>query len=99
MSKNYTHLSLIQRYQIEAYIKVGMKQKMIAQELGVSPSTICRELSRNTAKRGKTSGTYVASNAQRRTEQRHDVKPKLVKFTPEMKRQAVEWLTEKKWSP
>ncbi len=99
MSKNYTHLSLIQRYQIEAYIKVGMKQKIIAQELGVSPSTICRELSRNTAKRGKTSGTYVASNAQRRTEQRHDVKPKLVKFTPEMKRQAVEWLTEKKWSP
>jgi IS30 family transposase len=53
MSKNYTQLSLIQRYQIEVYIKVGMKQKMIAQELGLSPSTICRELSRITAKRGK----------------------------------------------
>jgi IS30 family transposase len=45
-----------------------MKQKIIAQELGLSPSTICRKLSRNTTKRGKTSGTYVASNAQRRTE-------------------------------
>jgi IS30 family transposase len=99
MSKNYTHLSFIQKYQIEANIKIGIKQKKIAQELGVSPSTICRELSRNTAKRVNTSRTYVASNAQRRTEQRHDVKPKLVKFTPELYRQAVEWLTEKKWSP
>jgi len=67
MSKNYIHLSLVQRYQIEAYIKAGMKQKMIAQELGVNPFTISRELKRNTAKRGKTSRTYVASNAQRRT--------------------------------
>ena len=99
MSKKYTQLSLVQRYQIEAFIKVGMKQKMIAHELGVNPSTVSRELGRNTAQRGRTSGHYLAANAQRRTDQRHYFKPKLVKFTPEMKDQAVEWLSIKKWSP
>jgi IS30 family transposase len=33
MSKNYTQLSLAQRYQIQAFVKAGMKQKMIAQEI------------------------------------------------------------------
>ena len=99
MSKNYTHLSLVQRYQIEAFRKAGMRQKNIAQEIGVHPSTISRELGRNTAKRGKTAGEYVADNAQRRTEQRHHSKPKVVKFSTQMKEQAVRWLSVEKWSP
>ncbi|WP_026751309.1 IS30 family transposase [Sediminibacterium sp. C3] len=99
MTKNYTQLSLIQRYQIEAFIKAGMKQKKIAEHLGVNPSTISRELKRNTAQRGRTAGTYLASNAQRRTEQRHQFKPKLVKFNLAMKKQAVRWLSNEKWSP
>lgn len=99
MSKNYTHLSLVQRYQIEAFLKAGMRQKNIAQEIGVHPSTISRELGRNTAKRGKTAGEYVADNAQRRTEQRHHSKPKVVKFSTQMKEQALRWLSVEKWSP
>jgi IS30 family transposase len=99
MTKNYTQLSLIQRYQIEAFIKAGMKQKKIAEHLGVNPSTISRELKRNTAQRGSTAGTYWATNAQRRTEQRHQFKPKLVKFNLAMKKQAVRWLSKEKWSP
>jgi len=99
MTKNYTQLSLIQRYQIEAFIKAGMKQKKIAEHLGVNPSTISRELKRNTAQRGRTAGTYWATNAQRRTEQRHQLKPKLVKFNLAMKKQAVRWLSKEKWSP
>lgn len=99
MTKNYTQLSLIQRYQIEAFIKAGMKQKKIAEHLGVNPSTISRELKRNTAQRGRTAGTYWATNAQRRTEQRHQFKPKLVKFNLAMKKQAVRWLSKEKWSP
>jgi IS30 family transposase len=67
MTKNYTHLSLIQRYQIEALVKAGMKQKMIAANIGVDPSTVSRELARNIAQRGRTAGEYVASNAQRKT--------------------------------
>ena len=99
MSKNYTQLSLIQRYQIEALIKAGMKQKMIAANIGVDPSTISRELSRNIAKRGRTAGEYVASNAQRKTDQRHLIKHKVVKFSTKMKEQAVRWLSDEKWSP
>lgn len=99
MTKNYTQLSLVQRYQIEAFIKAGMKQKKVAAELGVDPSTISRELRRNTAQRGRTAGCYMASNAQRRTDQRHLLKPKLVKFSLAMKQQAVHWLSKKKWSP
>lgn len=99
MSKNYKQLSLVQRYQIEAFIKAGMKQKNIAEYLGVSPSTISRELKRNTAQRGRTAKTYLATNAQRRTDLRHQLKPKFVKFNESMKDQAVKWLTVEKWSP
>ena len=63
MDKNYTQLSLVQRYQIEALLKVGLKQKLIANQIGVHPSTVGRELKRNTALRGRTAGEYVASNA------------------------------------
>jgi IS30 family transposase len=51
MSKNYTQLSLVQRYQIDAFLKAGMKQKKIAEAIKVTPSTISRELAKNTAKR------------------------------------------------
>jgi IS30 family transposase len=63
MSKYYNQLSLIQRYLIEAFLKVGIKQKKIAEAINVDPSTISRELCRNTAKRGRTAGEYVAENA------------------------------------
>ena len=56
MTKNYTQISLIQRYQIEALVKAGMKQKMIAANIGVDPSTVSRELARNIAQRGRTAG-------------------------------------------
>ena len=87
MTKIYTQLSLIQRYQIEALIKAGMKQKMIAANIGVDASTVSRELARNIAQRGRTAGEYVASNAQRNTAHTHHTKHKVVKFS------------EEKWSP
>ncbi|MBT9484675.1 MAG: IS30 family transposase [Sediminibacterium sp.] len=76
-----------------------MKQNWIAAQLGVNPSTVSREIRRNTAQRGRTAGMYLATNAQRRTDQRHHYKPKLVKFSLAMKEQAVQWLTVEKWSP
>ena len=99
MSQKYTQLSLVQRYQIQAFLKAGMKQKRIAQEIGVHASTVSRELSRNITQRGRTAGEYLAENAQRKTERRHELKPKQVKFTNRMKEQAVKWLTQEKWSP
>ena len=47
---SYKHLTLEERYHIQAYKKAGYKQKEIAQELGVDPSTISRELNRNSSK-------------------------------------------------
>jgi transposase, IS30 family len=43
----YKQLTLEKRYQISALIKAGLNQKSIALEVGVNPSTICRELKRN----------------------------------------------------
>ncbi|OYW81256.1 MAG: hypothetical protein B7Y37_12600 [Sphingobacteriia bacterium 28-36-52] len=99
MTKNYTQLSLVQRYQIQAFVKAEKKQKWIAEQIGVHPSTISRELCRNIAKRGRTAGSYIATNAQRRADQRHEFKPKLVKFNLAMKRHAVKKLEVEKWSP
>ncbi len=99
MSKNYTHLSLEQRYKIEAFLRVGMKQKFIADQIGVCASTICRELKRNVARRGITGGRYVASNAQRKTDLRHEQKSKHIKFTDLAKQTVVSQLTQDRWSP
>lgn len=99
MSKNYTHLSLGQRYQIEALLEAGIKQKHIALQLGVSESTISRELKRNVAKRGRSAGEYVAVNAQRKTDIRHQIKAKKVVFTEAVKLVVSELLQVPKWSP
>jgi len=99
MSKNYTHLSLEQRYKIEALLKAGLKQNLIALQIGVSASTICRELKRNIARRGRTGGQYVASNAQRKTNLRHQQKVKQIKFGDHAKQTVISQLIEQKWSP
>ena len=49
---HYTQLTQEQRYQIYAMNKAGMTQKDVAQEIGVHPSTVSRELRRNTGLRG-----------------------------------------------
>ncbi|KAB7880550.1 helix-turn-helix domain-containing protein, partial [Poseidonibacter ostreae] len=45
--KKFTQLTLKERYQISAYIKVGYTQNDIAKLLDKSQSTISREISRN----------------------------------------------------
>jgi len=99
MSKNYTQLGLEQRYKIEALHKAGTKQKVIAYQLGVSASTISRELKRNTLWGGVDYGRYIGCKAQRRTDVRHREKKKRVLFSEDMKQQIVEQLGDQKWSP
>ena len=99
MSKEYNHLSLVQRYQIEALLKAGLTQKAIAGQIDVSPSTISRELKRNIPKRGRGANEYKADNAQRKTICRHKNKPKQILFTDSMKEIAFYQLREDKWSP
>ncbi len=47
---SYKHLTIEERYQIQAYKEAGFLQKEMAEKLQVSPATICRELKRNSSK-------------------------------------------------
>ena len=97
--KKYKQLNLHQRYQIQALLQVGSSKGVIAKILEVHPSTIYRELERNTAKRGRTAGEYVATNAQRRADERHKSKPKEILLTESMKKRIAGLLRKERWSP
>ena len=99
MTKKYTHLGLRQRYPIQAFIEAGISQKEIALRIGVSPSTISRELNRNIAKRGRTALIYMAENAQRKTNLRHLQKPKRISFSEEFKSRVTDLMVNDRWSP
>ena len=62
---SYTQLTEVERYQIQSFLKAGYSQKSIAGELNRHPSTIGRELSRNTGLRG-----YRPQQAHRLAEER-----------------------------
>ena len=47
---SYKHLTIEERYHIQAYKEAGYLQKEIAEKLQVSPATISRELKRNSSK-------------------------------------------------
>ena len=52
MPEGYLHLTCEQRCQIYALLQSGHSQAHIARKIGVVPSTISRELVRNTGARG-----------------------------------------------
>lgn len=55
----HTHLTQEQRNQVSLLLRLGYSQRSAALVLGVSPSTICRELKRNT----RLNGEYHAASA------------------------------------
>jgi IS30 family transposase len=75
--RNYKQLSQAQRYQIEILKKAGKNQKEIAELLGVSESTISRELTRNQGKKG-----YRPKQAQIKADNRKKQAAKALKMTP-----------------
>lgn len=64
---SYTHLSKKDRAFIALYLRRGRTQRWIAKELGVHPSTISREISRNKSPKDK---HHLAKVAQKRAESR-----------------------------
>ena len=52
MPEGYLHLTCEQRCQIYALLQSGHSQAHIARQIGVDPSTISRELVRDTGARG-----------------------------------------------
>jgi len=95
----YKQLTQEQRYQIDALLETNISKTDIALIIGVHHSTIYRELKRNTAKRGRTAGKYVARIAQNRTDKRHKSKPKRILLSDELKERIAKLLRVDKWSP
>lgn len=90
---SYQHLNLEQRYYIELEHKKGIYQSKIAQALGISQSTVSREIARNIGLRG-----YRHKQAHAKSISRHTNKAKKIKMTAEV-RQKIKGLIEKDWSP
>ena len=67
----YKQLTEIERYQIKTLLALGHTPTSIANELKRSPSTISREIQRNTGLRG-----YRPKQAQKLAEERKALKPK-----------------------
>ena len=93
MMKTYNQLTYEQRCQISILIKIGTSQQVIADMVGVSQSTISRELKRNTGQRG-----YREKQAQTQSNIRRQSAEKAIKMTPDMIT-LIEEKLEAKWSP
>ena len=76
---SYKHLSLEERHYIELSMKNAMTLSKIAVDLGRSQSTISREVTRNSGKRG-----YRHQQANRLARERHAIKDKSIKLTEEI---------------
>jgi IS30 family transposase len=96
MSKHtYKHLTQAQRYKIDALFKANHTQAFIAEQLGISKSTICRELKRNSKRLGK----YSAVCAQMYANERKERFCKNRILTPKMQKIIGEKLSREQWSP
>lgn len=76
MKRHYQQLTYEQRCQIYTLKKTGFSQRQIASEIGVSQSTVSRELSRNSGDRG-----YRYKQAHRKAAERRDSACKATKMT------------------
>jgi IS30 family transposase len=95
MKKKYSHLNQGQRHQISALERAGHSVSFIAHHLGVSKSTVCRELKRN----AKKFGSYNAVCAQEMANERKERFSLNRKFTPGMEKLIREKLSQEQWSP
>ena len=91
----YKQLTLTKRYHILTLIKEGLKQKDIALEIGVHPSTICRELKKY---KSKHKIDYSPEEAHIQTKLNHIQKPKRNAITKQKEKYIRRKLKED-WSP
>ncbi|WP_255358628.1 IS30 family transposase [Moritella sp. JT01] len=91
--KTYKQLTYEQRCQIYALKKIGMSQNKIATQLNVSQSTISREFSRNTGKRG-----YRIKQAQHSADKRRLIACKAIKMTADII-ELIDSKIKERWSP
>lgn len=84
-------ITLDQRYEIFLLLKQGYNHTEIGKFIGFHPTTIGRELARNSDKRN---GIYSPKLAHSKSVKRHVNKPKLIRFTQQIKDFVIQWLKE-----
>ena len=95
MPEGYHHLTCEQRCQIYALLQSGHSQAHIARTIAVDPSTISRELARNTGARD-----YRFKQAHEKALQRRkEASDKPRKMTPDLVALVEEKLTQEQWRP
>ena len=91
----YNQLTSEQRYEIYLGVKRRWSKSRIAREIGVSPSTVSREVRRN----GNASGEYVWLNAQRKCDSRRHGLAGNHRKPPELWWRIDRMIVEEDWSP
>jgi IS30 family transposase len=91
----YKHLTQAQRYYIYVERQKGSTQKSIAQSIGVSESTVSREISRN----GGKNKSYNFKKAQQKADMRSHRSPGNHAISAILKWRIKELLTQEQWSP
>lgn len=91
----YKQLISEQRYTIFILLQNGTKKKDIAKAINVSPSTISREIKRNSNRNGH----YNWETAQRIAAYSKHHKPGNHSISAELKDEAIKLLTNEQWSP
>jgi len=95
MPEGYLHLTYEQRCQIYALLQSAHSQADIARQLGVTRSTVSRELARNAGARGYRFKQAHAKASQRR--QQASNRPR--KMTPDVVAVIERIMTQEQWSP
>lgn len=93
----YKHLTLEERYHISALKKAGFNQKYIAKHIGVDPSTISRELKRNSSSQMK---RYTVNKAEKIANDRrmYASRKSNKKMDKPLKKIIIQYIKED-WSP
>ncbi|MCZ8521890.1 MULTISPECIES: IS30 family transposase [Paenibacillus] len=90
---SYSHLSIIERGQLETLYRLGWSTRAIGRQLGRHHATIAREL-----KRGFSGQDYAAESAQQAYRERRTTSVPAGKFTSELAEEIEEKLKQT-WSP
>lgn len=91
----YKQLTSEQRYTIFILLQKGTKKKDISEAINVSPSTISRELKRNSGRNGR----YNWETAQRNAMYHKRRRPGNHSVDAEVKNESIRLLSELQWSP
>ena len=104
-NKKYKHLSVGERFKIEAYVRVGFKCRQIAEKLGKSPSTISREIRKGNVEQLDChlakKPVYMADHGQREYDEKQSNKgrPLKIETDSELIKHIEKKIKEDRYSP